>query len=97
MLNGIKFRRAIHELEIPTIIRVMKRKGFAICFANARNEADIAMLVTGPARAVFPIFSRSISPSIITIPGAMNLIGESIESKVIRLPMRLSRNSAHKP
>ena len=53
--------------------------------------------VRGPARAVFPAISLSIGPEIITAPGDISLIGETIDSRVISAPNVVSRNSAHRP
>jgi len=56
------------------------------------------MFVKGPAKAVFPIVSRSPKPAIITAPGEITLNnGAKMEIKVIKAPIVVIRNSAHSP
>lgn len=67
----------------------------------AVTEAQIvesAMFVTGPAAAVLPASVLVVVPAIITAPGEMILKnGTSIDSRVMRAPKRVSRNSAQSP
>jgi hypothetical protein len=66
--------------------------------ANVRIRVESAMLVRGPAIAVFPAVSLFMEPAIITAPGEMILkSGRKIEKAVISAPNKVSRNSAHKP
>lgn len=59
---------------------------------------ESAMLVRGPAMAVFPAVSLSMEPAIITAPGETILNnGRKIESVVISAPNKVNRNSAHRP
>lgn len=65
--------------------------------AAPKNAAPIAMLMIGPAIDIFAISSIRAGPEIITAPGEISLIGETIEIRVIMAPHVVRRNSAHKP
>ena len=56
------------------------------------------MFVKGPAMLVFPMVSLLAVPPIITAPGAIILKkGEMTDKSVMRAPIRVSLNSAHRP
>ena len=94
--KGMRLKKAIHALKAAPNIRTILRKELN-GYAKKRNRIESIMLVKGPARAVFPPISLLIGPAIITAPGEISLIGETIESKVMRAPNMLNRNSAHNP
>jgi len=62
------------------------------------NMVEMMMLVNGPERAIFPVFSFVAGPAIIMAPGEMILNnGRSIEIRVMSAPCMINRNSAHNP
>jgi len=64
---------------------------------KANETAQKTMFVNGPAMAVLPTVALLDVPAIITAPGETILKGEKIESRVIKAPNSVSRNSAHNP
>lgn len=94
--KGMRLKRAIHALKAAPNIGTILENGLN-GYANMRNRIESIVLVKGPARAVFPPVSLLMGPAIITAPGEINLIGETIESKVRRAPNIVNRNSAHNP
>ena len=66
--------------------------------ATVRATIQKTIFVKGPAMLVFPMVSLLAAPPIITAPGAIILKnGEMMDKSVMRAPMRVSLNSAHKP
>ncbi len=72
--------------------------GFIRYNANIRDAIESAVLVKGPAIAVFPATFFPMGPAIMTAPGEMILKnGRKIEIRVISAPNMVNRNSAHNP
>ena len=63
----------------------------------ARKTAPNAMFIDGPAMDILAISFKRADPEITTAPGAMSLIGEITESKVIIAPQVVNLNSAQSP
>ena len=96
MPNGMRLKRAIQALKAAPSIRIGGRWGRRN--TNARSIVDNAMFVAGPAMDIFPIFSLSANPAIITAPGDIILKNSgSMESIVRMAPINVSLNSAHSP
>lgn len=96
MPKGMRLKEAIHALKAAPNIETILGNDLN-GYAKIRNRIESIMLVKGPAMAVFPPISLLIGPAIITAPGEISLIGETIESKVMRAPNMFNRNSAHNP
>ena len=95
MPNGMRLKVAIQALNHAMVARLRAMLGEATD-VTARIVAR-TMLVAGPAIAVFPIVFWSVAPATITAPGDMNLKGNGMEIAVIKAPIGVSLNSAHKP
>jgi len=89
--KGMRLKTARNALMKATI-----RKRLGPTVATMMHEIERMMLVTGPARDVFPTASFVVDPAIITAPGEMILKGRNIETSVIRAPCRVNLNSAHR-
>lgn len=95
--KGIKLKRAIHALKAAPIANIK-----LLCGGDkieiTRKTVDNAIFVVGPAMAIFPMFSLSVNPEIITAPGDIILKNcDIMESNVKMAPINVSLNSAHSP
>ena len=96
MPKGIKLNNAMNELinkpkTNTNPIELFKTR------ANKRKNKAKAIFVSGPASEVLPIVFLSATPLTKTAPGEIILKGDTIDSKVIRAPHIVTRNSAHNP
>lgn len=95
--KGMRLKKAIQALKAAPNIATMKNCFDRLNARKMKKNIETVVLVKGPARAVLPFILLLVDPAIITAPGEINLIGEKIESKVIKAPKRVNLNSAHKP
>jgi hypothetical protein len=95
--TGIRLKTAINAFQkLPK--RHETAKGLGGTNAKPRKTADKTMLVHGPATDTFNTLLGASGPEIITAPGAKILNkGEIAVIKVITVPQRVNRNSAHNP
>jgi len=75
ILNGIRLRRAIHELSVAPLMMIRAKGLWRIKGYRTRNRAESITLAKGPASAMIPTIFLSASPTIMTAPGETNFIG----------------------
>jgi hypothetical protein len=92
MPKGIRLKAARNAL-----IKATNQKMSGVTVAIRMHPVESRMLVIGPERAIFPTVSLVPDPTIITAPGEiiLNGGGRKTETRVMRAPCMVNRNSAH--
>jgi len=94
----MRLKKAMKKALMSPPSRAMVKMGPVENVATPRNMAESTKLIKGPAREIFPRFSRLPLPAIITAPGEMIFRGVgSMETRVKRAPTVVNRNSAQNP
>ncbi len=94
--NGMRLKRAIQALK-AALHHATVENGFIGYNTNTRDTSESSRFIKGPARAVFPAVFLLMGPAMSTAPGEMSLIGENMESSVMKAPNMVRRNSAQRP
>jgi len=95
--KGMRLKRAIHALKAALNNPRCAKSPLIGESTSIRDASERMRFVAGPASAVLPAVSLPIGPPMSTTPGEISLIGENMESSVMRAPKIVRRNSAQSP